>query len=192
MLDAAMRVAVRDGIVAVTLDAVAREAGLSKGGLLHHFRTKHDLIAALMQEFQARTLGVLADRLAADPDPRGRVFRLMMELVLRPRSQGAPASEAEAAQTSRLFTALLVAAAHEPGLLESFRREMARLLERGLAEGSNGLRQVALLPAIHGLLLWRHLGILGQNDPLGAEIVSELLRLAEGPESRALESESAA
>ena len=38
ILHAAMQVAIRDGVMAMTLDAVAQEAGVSKGGLLYHFR----------------------------------------------------------------------------------------------------------------------------------------------------------
>ena len=40
ILDAAVQVAIRDGILAMTLDAVAREAGVSKGGLIYHFRRR--------------------------------------------------------------------------------------------------------------------------------------------------------
>lgn len=48
---AAMRVALGRGFGHVTLDAVAREAGLSKGGLLYHFATKRDLIAAMLRHY---------------------------------------------------------------------------------------------------------------------------------------------
>ena len=34
----------------VSLDVIAREAGVSKGGLLHHFPTREDLLLALMQD----------------------------------------------------------------------------------------------------------------------------------------------
>ena len=37
LLDAAAAVVRRDGAGALTLDAVAAEAGVSKGGLLYHF-----------------------------------------------------------------------------------------------------------------------------------------------------------
>ena len=39
LLDAAVAVVRRDGAQALTLDAVAAEAGVSKGGLLYHFRS---------------------------------------------------------------------------------------------------------------------------------------------------------
>jgi AcrR family transcriptional regulator len=46
-----MQVALCRGFGHVTLDAVARESGLSKGGLLYHFATKRDLIAAMLRHY---------------------------------------------------------------------------------------------------------------------------------------------
>src|SRR3954471_24590620 len=53
LLNAAGTVVRRDGPRALTLDAVAAEAGVSKGGLLYHYGTKQELIEALV----ARWLG---------------------------------------------------------------------------------------------------------------------------------------
>src|SRR5437868_5504139 len=49
LLDAAERVVVRDGVQNLTLEAVAREAGVSKGGLLYHFHTKSELVIAIVE-----------------------------------------------------------------------------------------------------------------------------------------------
>ena len=48
ILTAAERVVLRDGVARLTLEAVAREAKLSKGGLLYHFATKEALIQAML------------------------------------------------------------------------------------------------------------------------------------------------
>ena len=55
LLDAAVAVVRRDGAQALTLDAVAAEAGVSKGGLLYHFRSKRDLLDALVERPPGRT-----------------------------------------------------------------------------------------------------------------------------------------
>ncbi|MEU3019776.1 MULTISPECIES: TetR/AcrR family transcriptional regulator [unclassified Nocardiopsis] len=47
ILDAAVRLTDRRGITALTLEATAEEAGLTKGGLLYHFRTRDDLVLAI-------------------------------------------------------------------------------------------------------------------------------------------------
>lgn len=49
ILNAAEAVVFRDGMGSLTLDAVARQAGLSKAGLLHHVSSKDALIDALVQ-----------------------------------------------------------------------------------------------------------------------------------------------
>ncbi|HEX2269893.1 MAG TPA: helix-turn-helix domain-containing protein [Pyrinomonadaceae bacterium] len=48
LLDTAEAVVVHQGIANLTLDAVAAEAGMSKGGLLHHFPTKDRRVEALV------------------------------------------------------------------------------------------------------------------------------------------------
>ncbi|HRN83289.1 MAG TPA: helix-turn-helix domain-containing protein, partial [Hyphomicrobium sp.] len=40
LLDVAARLCLKNGLHGLTLDAVAKEAGVSKGGLLHHFPSK--------------------------------------------------------------------------------------------------------------------------------------------------------
>src|SRR5580700_8626570 len=45
ILQAAVRVTERRGITALTLEAAAEEAGLTKPGLMYHFRTRDDLLA---------------------------------------------------------------------------------------------------------------------------------------------------
>ena len=51
LLDAAIAVIRRDGAQALTLDAVAAEAGVSKGGVLYHFATKRALIDGLIERW---------------------------------------------------------------------------------------------------------------------------------------------
>jgi AcrR family transcriptional regulator len=50
LLDAAMKNMLAQGPGGLALDLVAREAGISKGGLLHHFPSKEALIEALLRQ----------------------------------------------------------------------------------------------------------------------------------------------
>lgn len=68
ILDALQQILVSKGPSAVTLEAVAARAGVSKGGLLYHFNTKRDLYDGLAkrlrqseeEEFvKARELGIV-------------------------------------------------------------------------------------------------------------------------------------
>lgn len=67
VLDAYERILISDGERAATLDAVAREAGVSKGGLLYHFASKEELTSGLVARLTALTDEDL-ERMAAAPD----------------------------------------------------------------------------------------------------------------------------
>lgn len=49
ILDAVMQLILQGGLPAVTLSAVCRQAGISKGGLMHHFPSKESLVDAFLQ-----------------------------------------------------------------------------------------------------------------------------------------------
>ncbi|MFJ4045031.1 TetR/AcrR family transcriptional regulator [Microbacterium sp. NPDC089987] len=55
VLDAYQSILIADGERAATLEAVAREAGVSKGGLLYHFASKDDLTRGLVARLAALT-----------------------------------------------------------------------------------------------------------------------------------------
>jgi len=180
ILDSAVQVAIRDGILAMTLDAVAREAGVSKGGLLYHFRTKDDLITNMLEYFRDKVTRALEARMATDGNPRGRWFRALVQTVFEPASAGNAAVPAPS-EMGRFVTAMLAASANNPQLLAVPRQAIGRMRDRLLSEGTNGLRQLALWPAVYGLLLWQHLGVISPDDPLRQSMLDELLSLAEGP-----------
>lgn len=52
-LEAAIAIIARDGPGRLTLDAIARESGLSKGGVMHQFRTKEAVLKALLDRQMA-------------------------------------------------------------------------------------------------------------------------------------------
>lgn len=54
MLDALERLLVTGGERAATLEAVAREAGVSKGGLIYHFPSRDAMIEGLLDRMRAR------------------------------------------------------------------------------------------------------------------------------------------
>ena len=49
ILDAALRVAERDGVTGITLDAVAQEAGLTKAGLMYYFPSREALLWGIQE-----------------------------------------------------------------------------------------------------------------------------------------------
>ncbi|MCZ2836812.1 TetR/AcrR family transcriptional regulator [Modestobacter sp. VKM Ac-2985] len=72
LVDAAERVLVRDGLGAVTVRAVATEAGVAPMGVYNRFGSKDGLIAAvLVRGFDGLRAAVTAD---PDPDPIARLL----------------------------------------------------------------------------------------------------------------------
>ncbi|AKO93089.1 TetR/AcrR family transcriptional regulator [Priestia filamentosa] len=64
----------------LTLEAVAKKAGISKGGLLYHFPSKEDLLVGLTQSiFEEFTL-LLDEKAENDPIEKGRWSRAYIEL----------------------------------------------------------------------------------------------------------------
>lgn len=63
------------GISGLTLDAVAREAGVSKGGLLHHFASKDVMVEAILRHLFADFEARVHTYYAAEPQQPGRWLR---------------------------------------------------------------------------------------------------------------------
>ncbi|AUH43545.1 TetR/AcrR family transcriptional regulator [Streptomyces sp. CMB-StM0423] len=59
----------RDGYAAASLDAICALAGITKGGLYHHFRNKQTLFHAVYAAEQHRLRDSIADAFRACPDP---------------------------------------------------------------------------------------------------------------------------
>ncbi|CAH0124961.1 putative HTH-type transcriptional regulator TtgW [Microbacterium oxydans] len=69
VLDAFESIVIAEGERTATLDATAKAAGVSKGGLLYHFGSKDELEAGLLQRLEALTLADLERMRAASEGP---------------------------------------------------------------------------------------------------------------------------
>jgi AcrR family transcriptional regulator len=61
ILDAAEELVCTRGIAGFTLDGVAQAAGVSKGGLLYHFRSKDSLISGMQRRMASRMADTLRE-----------------------------------------------------------------------------------------------------------------------------------
>ena len=67
LLDAAAELISQHGVQALTLEGVAAAAGVTKGGLIYHFKTKDELLGAFVE----RLMGQLDQRQRAKAAKRG-------------------------------------------------------------------------------------------------------------------------
>lgn len=90
LLDQASRLAVEQGLQAVTVQAVADAAGVTKGGLMHHFPTKQALVDAMFGAHLEQLGKALSDQMQADPEPYGAFTRAYLRSVfeLAPAEKG--------------------------------------------------------------------------------------------------------
>jgi AcrR family transcriptional regulator len=153
LLDAAEAVIVRDGIASLTLDAVAAQAGVSKGGLLHHFPNKDRLVEALV----VRTAGAIREHYEQawleTPQGPGRMARALLEANLRDMNEWCVSCR-------RGSAAAFAALAHNPALIEPMRATYGELYRRVAEEDQlpAGLGE-AVVAAIDGLWLYWVLGL---------------------------------
>lgn len=75
LLAVARELLVGEGPQAVTLDAVSARAGVTKGGLQHHFRSKQALLEALSDQLSDEFTQCYEEALAAEPPTPGRAAR---------------------------------------------------------------------------------------------------------------------
>lgn len=79
LIESARRLALAHGFSGVGQAAVAAEAGVTKGGLVHHFPSKQALVEAVFQHMLEEFEATLEALIAADPDPWGRFTRAYVE-----------------------------------------------------------------------------------------------------------------
>ena len=81
LLECAARLIVDQGLPALTLENVAREAGVSKGGLLHHYPGKTALIDGLFEEVVDWFDAQVEDVLEGDEHRPARFSRAYLRVV---------------------------------------------------------------------------------------------------------------
>jgi AcrR family transcriptional regulator len=78
-LAAALRQFAGKGFYGTSMDKIAREVGLTKQALIHHFRTKEKLYGAVLQLISERLLKVLEDADACRAHASGDGFAVVIE-----------------------------------------------------------------------------------------------------------------
>jgi AcrR family transcriptional regulator len=176
--DAAIQITVRDGLLAMTLDAVAKEAGISKGGVMYHFPSKDELVRGVLDYFSQQCETMLMRRVVDDPEPRLRWARCMLDCMF-PESPEADAHTDDGQMSSevlsRFFMAMLTGAVTCPAAMQPLRQLATRMRNRFMSDPKEGMEQILVWLAIDGLFLWQFMGIIDNDDPMIAQ-VGETLR----------------
>lgn len=159
LLRAAAAVVAAAGSRALTLEAVAARARVSKGGLLYHFANKRALIAAMVEQ----TVSTFAFNLESAVAEGQDWLSAYVEATLA------------AADSGTSISGVLSAVAEEPALLEPFRTALEGWYRYAVGHYGNGV--LPLLLALDGLWFHSQIGTLPVLDHAG--YVASLRKLAQ-------------
>lgn len=149
ILDAAFAVLAREGPGKLTIEAIAQEGGISKGRVMHQFRTKAAVIEALLaqqiergREFEAR-YHAGPGAYSLEPDLSEQILALQ-----------------ESTRHSQSFAlAVLGAVSENPDLLADVRKDAAQKIGRIREEADDADLAVLRWLAARGIVLGRMLGM---------------------------------
>jgi len=167
LLEAAELLVIRDGVSRLTLEAVASEAGMSKGSLLYHFPTKDDLIRGMVVRLIERfEEDVEASR---DEGPGGWVrgyARATFGWAEEPREVAVDA-------------ALLATMANNPKLLDPLRERYEVWQRRIEDDGLDPLVGTLLRLAADGVWLTALFGLAPSDGELKEGVLRALIELTQ-------------
>ena len=176
--EAAMQLAIRDGLLAMTLENVAKQAGISKGGVMYHFPSKDELVRGVVDYFSEQCETMLMRRVIDDPEPRLRWARCMLDCLFPESAASDRRTDVEEISSdvlSRFFMAMLAGAVTSPAAMLPLRNLATRMRKRFMSDPNEGMEQILVWLAIDGLFLWQFMGLIDSNDPMIAQ-VGETLR----------------
>lgn len=110
IIQAVYNLVTNQGIAKMTMESVAEEAGLSKGGLFYHFPTKELLIKAMLNQIFNQFDSALEEDYQNDSQPGGRARSYIKTTFLKHDQE-----------ENELVLALLAALVTYPPLLETAR-----------------------------------------------------------------------
>jgi AcrR family transcriptional regulator len=165
LLEATSSLAEDSGVLSITLEAVAARAGVSKGGLLHHFPNKAALVTAMVEWIVDRYYGLVATRAGDDAESNDRIAEAYV------------ASSAEVGAGVRLWTAVLTASLLQPSLLDVLRQRAGSLWKRAIT-GPDDIDAAVAWLAADGLWLAEMLELYDLDETTREAVVARLNELA--------------
>jgi len=169
ILAAAVTLLERDGARTLTLDKVAQEAGVSKGGLTHHFKSKPDLFLGLLDMVIATIKDQLAEQLAREPkDAPGRLTRAYMNCNLTTIRNGE-------AQSMRGLIEMVLAM---PDLVAKRRQGLLEVHAAIEQDGLDPVQASALAAASDGCWMNVLMGLWAPQDPRVESVHAYLMALS--------------
>lgn len=174
VLQASAQIIVRLGISAFTIEAVAQEAGITKGGVLHHFPSKEALIDGLIDQVTEAFNKRVEIELATDPEGTpGRWLRAYIRTVFSMQYED-----------QNLIPAL-AAAVGDHRTLERIRLSFEKSQQSAIQDGLEPIEATIIRLAVDGIVFARALGIDVLEPEMSRNVYDALFRLTGSTEPQA-------
>lgn len=167
LLAAAARVVQKKGLNSLTLEAVAAEAGVSKGGLLYHFSTKENLIKGLNEQNVSDFQSLVDEEL----EKNGSYVQSYVRASFNPVNY---------ADDLSADLSLLAAVANNKELLHMWEPEYERFRQKASEEAIPFEKGMILRLVCDGLLFSKMFNLDPLSNEEQARVLKALLEMIEG------------
>jgi AcrR family transcriptional regulator len=171
LIDVANNIIKRYGAEKLTIDELAREASLSKGGVLYHFPTKEALLKALLENWINEFEASINKALENAPSGKGAWIHAFIK---------ASANEEQMSQNNAL--ALLAVIAHDHELL-GLVRERTEVWQKQMIDDFDPALATLLRLAADGLFWAELLNLAPPKGHLRSRVLDLMLSLTDGQDS---------
>ena len=163
LLEAATSVVAREGAANLTIDGIAAESGMSKGGVLYHFPSKREILEGMLE------------KLLEESRSREEEFR---QTGLSSLEAMIEAERAQSASQRATSLALLAASAEDPSLLEPALPAIKERFDMAAQEAKDPELALILLLANEGMRFMSMLNLLPLSPRKRKSLESRLHLLA--------------
>lgn len=171
ILEAANKIIQRAGVAHLTIEAVAKEAGLSKGGVLYHFPSKEALVEGLIAFYIGGFTRDLATALETERSSPGRWTRANIRASAMSTTEQVP-------EEAAAITGLIAAIATNPQLLNPLRQQYEEWQEQAENDGIPPALATILRLAVDGLWLADMLGFAPPQGKFREDVITTMLNLS--------------
>ncbi|MFC7686343.1 TetR/AcrR family transcriptional regulator [Ureibacillus sp. GCM10028918] len=166
LLSAASIIVKEEGVSNLTLEAVAKKAGVSKGGLLYHYSSKEVLIKAMVQEWSSNYFKSIETFVKSETNSIGKWSNAYINATLLDLNND-----------KQLTSALMAAMYTNPSLLEEYKNEYGILLEKFMNDGIDPIKITIVRLAIDGLWFSEIFDLAPLDATLKHDVIHELNRM---------------
>ncbi|WP_054023172.1 TetR/AcrR family transcriptional regulator [Bacillus sp. FJAT-28004] len=168
LLLAASNIVLKQGMAKLTLEAVSKEAGVSKGGLLHYFPNKESLVEGLVNELTQEFEEDIEERVQTEGDTPGKWVRSYVKSTFE--------SEESGLEIGTVFSAALYA---NPDMLLKIQTLFAAWQKNIENDGIDPVHATIARLAADGLWFSEIFGMRPLDEQLRTRVFEQLIKWTE-------------